>query len=57
MEGTRGRQVHALISFRGWVVLLSFSNGKQARLKRGAGGGFSPPNNLLKLADFVSEKS
>ena len=29
----------------------------QARRKRGAGGGgFSPPNNLLKFADFVTEK-
>ena len=27
----------------------------QARRKRGAGG-FSPPNNLLKFVDFVSEK-
>ena len=29
----------------------------QARRKRGGGwGGFSPPNNLLKFIDFVSEK-
>ena len=28
----------------------------QARRKRGGWGGFSPPNILLKFADFVSEK-
>ena len=28
----------------------------QARRKRGAGGASAPPNNLLKFADFVSEK-
>ena len=29
---------------------------KQARRKQGGLGGFSPPNILLKFADFVSEK-
>ena len=43
-----------MIETRGWKANRGLN---QARRKRGGGwGGFSPPNNLLKFVDFVSQK-